>query len=228
MSNQGKISFLLGEGKLDDQNAQAHIVKEVANIQSENDNKRIKETIASQKTKKADHHDMISRGTKIKSTTGGVVTDIGGPKKFLKSETSNSIFDTEVIDRLMKVKTSQEESKEIKENINKVRNSINSEVMDELANSLKNTDQRKASSIASLSEYSGSTYRKPSNGLSIFDEEFDFGRVPDKTEGEKVSERVSKEKDKKDNSWQKVSKAKTIKDLENRLIDSFLNKENEK
>ena len=231
MSNQSKIGFLFGDGKLDKLNREAEESKNNVKRVEEVKTNELKDVAESQKAKKADHHDMISRGTKIMSTTGGVQTDIGGPKKYLKSETSNSIFDTEVIARLIETKGSQEESMEIKENIQKVRNSINAEVMNELTDRLKDTDQRKGSSVSSLGEYAGgSTYRKPANGLSIFDESFDFSRVPEKTAGEKVSDRVAEERGKKDDSWQKVSKSKSMQELQSKLIDSFINrdKDNEK
>jgi len=226
MSNQNKIGFLFGDGKLDRLNREAKEVKNNVKLVEEVKTNELKDVAELQKAKKADHHDMISRGTKIMSTTGGIQTDIGGPKKYLKSETSNSIFDTEVIERLMETKGSQEESKEIKDNIQKVRNSINAEVMNELTDNLKDTDQRKGSNVSSLSEYvGGSKYRKPVNGLSIFDDDFDFSRVPEKTAGEKVSDRVIEERGKKDNSWQKVSKSKSMQELQNKLIDSFIHRD---
>lgn len=228
MSNQGKIGFLFGEGKLDKLNNIAESAEKdkphcISEINEEN---KLKETIESQRTKRADHHDMISRGTKIMSATGGNITDMGGPKKYMKSQTSNSIFDSDVLERLSKKQDSSEKTKEIKANINKVRNSINKEIMNELTDSLKDTDQRKSSNVSSLSEYSGSSsYKRPVNGLSIFDDNMNFDRVPEKTAGEILDEKIQDNKSKVDDSWKNPSRNNNMRYLEDRLMDSFINRE---
>jgi len=223
MSNQSKISFLLGEGKLDRLNKEAEeIMNQDQKVVDGEDAPSLDQVAESQKQKNIDYHDMVSRGTKVMSAAGGTVTDMGGPKKFVKSEISNSIFDSEVLDRLKEVKTSREETDEEKSNINRVRNSINDEVMDSLAESLRDTDQRKGSSVSQVGEYSGSSYNKPKNGISIFDTEKDFSRVPEKTDGEKLAEKLEQERNATEDNWRYDSPTKSIKSLQDSFIDNVL------
>jgi len=225
MSDQAKIGFLFGEGKLDKLNRMAESIENVANCQTDNVDSKVKDSIESQRTKKADYHDMSAGSSKIMSSSGGNITDIGGPRKQMNSQTSNSIFDCEVLDRLRVIKDSSEETAEIKSNVNRVRNSINDEVMNNLAESLKSTDQRKSSTVSPMSQYSGSSYNKPANGLSIFDQDMNFERVPEKSDGEKLSAKLAEDREKSNDSWRDTSKANSIRSLEDRLIDSFMNRE---
>ena len=121
---------------------------------------------------------------------------------------------------------SKESSQEIKDNIKKVRNSINDEVMDNLAESLQSTDQRKGSSVASLSEYSGSSsYQRPANGLSIFDKNMNFERVPEKTGGEKLVEKLAEEREKVDDSWRGGAKRISSKSIQDAFFENLMRRD---
>jgi len=164
----------------------------------------------------------------ILSAGGGSVLDIGGPSKYIGSQTNNSIFDTSVIERNTGKKDNGEIIKETNKNIEKVRNGYNQERMDEMVDNLKNTDTRKQSSVSSLSEY-GSTknYQKPTTSISIFDnlDEKAFGRLADKTDGEKITDRA-KQKKEKDDSWKNNFGTKKItSDLLSGLFNSDKNNE---
>ena len=91
-----------------------------------------------------------------------------------------------------------------------------------MAQALQDTDMRKADSVASSGEFSGSKYSMPQNNISIFDSA-EFERIPEKTAGEKLG----KKEVVKDESWKDIRKATTTNDKFNKMFDDITNNEKE-
>ena len=92
-----------------------------------------------------------------------------------------------------------------KDAVQQIRKSHREEAYDRLNDNLSNTDTRKDNAVYPVDAQDGSSnrsqYRVSSKNLSIFDTEFNFERVPEKTTGEKSTEKRIKEKDQ---SWKNV------------------------
>jgi len=161
-----------------------------------------------EKVKHLDSKDMTTRGSKVMSAASGNITDMGGPRKQMGSQTNNSIWNPNTIDDLKEIPDSKERVIAEKAEDERLKKGMKKERLDEMVKALEITDQRKTSTVAGMATYQGSNYNTPKNNMSIFDKN-DFERVPVQTSGEKVAEEARKPKE-KDKSWQKKSKA-TIK-----------------
>jgi hypothetical protein len=166
---------------------------------------------------KLDNSNMITRGGKVMSARTGVISDTGGPSKQLHSTTSNSIWDPNTIDTLKESKDNREKTEDEVAEIKRLRKGMEKGRIDEMVESIKQTDTRKTSSVAGMTSYRGSSYQKPRNNMSIFDSG-DFERVPEQTGGEKISERARKPKE-KDATWQKTNTTKSL----NKSLDKLFN-----
>ena len=155
----------------------------------------------------------------IFSTRGGVVTDIGGPSRQIKTDISNSIWDPNKLQSMI----NKEAEKPIneRESLEKQRKDREAQRMDELVENLKTTDTRKASGVTPLSSYIGSNYKTPINAMSIFDTE-EFSRLAEKTEGEKLSDNLKAEKE-TDESWRSGKQIRSTRDVVNDLFDKLSN-----
>jgi len=178
--------------------------------------------IKNQKPKKSNNSKAIENysNKSILSAGQASITDFGGPEKQIKTQTSNSIWDSTILDKLSKSQDNREKTASEKNKIEKYYQSMKQERLDEMVNALKNTETRKNANVNRAAEYTfDSTYKAPSSGISIFDSNKDFDRVPEMTHGEKVAKeaRVKREKD---TSWKQVSRNNTIQSME----DSFINK----
>ncbi len=176
-----------------------------------------KETKQELKTpQKSDNSSAIeSKGNPILSAGQGNISDFGGPSKYVKSETSNSIWDSNKLESLAKREDSGEKIKQENKQATLKRENIEKERMNEMVESLQNTDIRKADNVSSIGGFKGSKYNMPQNNISIFDDE-EFERVPEKTNGEKLAEI---ERNKKDDSWKDIRKPTTTKDFFNKMFD---------
>jgi len=156
-------------------------------------------------------HSILSAGI-------GHIKDTGGPKQQLGTQTNNSIWDSEILERLAGTPSNKEKTLETKENINRLRNSLKQGRIDEMVKSLQSTDTRKDAGVRNIGEYTerGAKYQMPTRHMSIFDSDTDFGRVPQKTAGEGVTEEVNKPKE-KDDSWKDVKGTKKV----NNALDNF-------
>jgi len=210
MSDQHKIKFLETPAE------------EAPTSSPEVSPKTLKSVAEEQKAKKLQHHDTSGLMTSkhIATARTGVITDKGGPKKYVGSETSNSIWDTDKTARLAKETDSKTRVQEEKAEIATNRRTAEQQRLNDLAEALKKTDQRKANSVTPMSSQQGSNYKVPVGGLSIFDTK-DFDRVAEKTGGEKVSEEVAKRQAQKDDSWKHDGRPVSTKDITNRLFDSL-------
>jgi hypothetical protein len=191
--------------------------------------KEVRERRKFEKTKSAkmNNSDMInSRGDKFLSAGMGTIKDVGSSSKFIGAESQNSIWDTNIVEKLAKIKGSDEISKEEKQEIQKYRNGLKQESLTQLAEGISGTDTRKDATITSLSNQDGSSnrsqYRMPTGGISIFDKNMEFDRIPEKTSSDIARKEAQKDKP-KDRSWgEKASKQVTSKDLMNRVLDNLL------
>lgn len=167
-----------------------------------------------EKARHLDNKDMISRGSKVMSATSGKITNMGGPKKFMGSQTNNTLWNPDLVEKLGEIPDSKERMIEEKAENERYRKGMKKEQLDKMVDVLQNTDQRKTSTVVGMSTFQGSNYNTPQNNMSIFDKE-DFERVPEKTHGEKIAEESRKPKE-KDDSWQHPTR-KTLKNS----IDKF-------
>lgn len=211
MQNQSEINFL-------DKLAEDLSEKSFNNKQETIDNSS---TEGLKGTVKSDNENAInSRFSNTILSAGrsidGGVSDFGGPSKQIKTLTNNSIWDSDIVKKQSEFKSSKERTEEEKSNINKYRNSIKQESLDRYADQLSLTETSKESSIKNDSTNEGGTFGVSKNNMSIFDDAYDFSKLPEKTEGEKVSEEARKAKE-KDDSWKINNGTKKM----SSLIDSL-------
>ena len=210
MSSEHKISFLNNEKQ------EENVVKKESPLK-----KKLEALSEEQKAKKLNNKDNgLMTSHHISSARTGGIDNEQGPSKFIKSESSNTIFNSNKTSKLTmdnKEKTIQE-----KEHIATNKRIAEQSRMDEMAKSVKDIDITKGSSVSPMGEYSGSNYQRSKNNMSIFDTK-DFQRMAEKTEGEKVSQDVKEKKAQKDESWKNNGKTVTSKDINNRFFNGLLN-----
>jgi|ETNvirnome_2_130_1030620.scaffolds.fasta_scaffold05528_2 hypothetical protein len=171
---------------------------------------------------KADNSSAIdNRAGSILSAGRGSVSDFGGPSKQIGSQTSNSIWDSKIIESLAAKQDNGEKIKEENLQLKSNRNAIKEERLDNMAQALQDTDMRKADSVANSGEYSGSKYSMPQNNISIFDSA-EFERIPEKTAGEQLTKEVVK-----DDSWKDIKPATKTSDQFNKMFDNMTDNEKE-
>ena len=206
--NSGKISFLLDQ-VVESQVEQPVKKSDVAPIRP---------------SQKADNSSAIdNRAGSILSAGRGSISDFGGPSKYIGSQTKNSIWDSGVIESLAGQQDNGEKIKEENIQLKSQRKAIKEERLDNMTQALQETDMRKADGISSSGEFSGSKYNMPQNNMSIFDSA-DFERIPEKTAGEKLSEKEII----KDDTWKDLKKATKTSDQFNRMFDNIINENNKK
>ncbi len=171
MSDQYKINFL-DNGKSSKKTAKSEDAPK----------KTLNQIAEEQKAKKiSNKDDGLMTSHHISSARTGEIRDEGGPSKYIKSESSNTIWENKEVKEIdNKTKTIQE-----KEQISSNKREAESKRMNDMAESLKSTLQEKASSISPAGILSGTNYKVSDNNMSIFDKK-DFSRLSEKTEGEKV------------------------------------------
>jgi len=177
-----------------------------------------------------DDKPIMARGSNVLSARAVNITDVGGPKKQMKMETANSIWDADKVARQLTKKDSgeriREKNKSIAASLDEQKQLSRYNTIDgkSLADAIKATEQRKDNSVLSMSVQEAHKYSKklPMSGMSMFDTK-EFERVPDKTAGEIAAEDKKQESNKeKDRSWLNNNKTVTSKDLFNRMIDSLV------
>jgi len=214
VSEEHKINFL--EEKED---------KETSKENNSQEKRTLAQLSEEQKSKKLNNKDNgLMNSMNIRSARSGVIKDEGGSSKFIKSETSNTIWENNKSERLSKEIDSQTRVKIEKEQIATNKRVAEQKRMDEMVNSLRETEQRKDSTISPASNFNGSNYYAPKQSMSIFDNK-EFERLEEKTAGEKVSDENRKKRNQKDESYKNSGKQVSSKDFVNRFFDSLLNKE---
>ena len=169
----------------------------------------------------------LNRSNSISSAAAGGLSDIGGPLRHMKSMTNNSIFDTQVFDRLAKSQTDGEalsanlakEAEARKQLKQSDRNfHIDTDVFLEALKSgilgKGNTVQNTGAHASDASNYST---KLSSHNMSIFDyvnpdlspkaTQNDFANLPVQTAGETIKQAASERRNKKDGSWQTLTPA---------------------
>ena len=105
----------------------------------------------------------------------------------------------------------------------KLRNSIKEERLNDLVDGIRSADTRKGNVVSSMQDSNGSdagsNYISPSQGISMFDDGKDFERIPEKTEGEKISE--AKKEVKEDNSWRETKGTFSTSKLLDNMLDNL-------
>jgi len=220
MSDQHKISFLDGEKSSE--------TPKKKDIKPE---KTMQQLQSEQKSKVLDnkYNDSgIMNGHSIFTARTGVIKDDGGPTKYTKSESSNTLWDSNKSERLSQEVDSKTKTIQDKATIADNKRYAEKQRMDNLVESLRGTDQRKAADIApsGSGSHSGTNYKNRSNNMSMFDTK-DFERLPEKTAGEQVSEDNASRKGQKDDSWRGGGKSVTAKDFTTRFFDSLMQKKGE-
>ena len=220
MSDQHKISFLDEEKSL-----------ETPKKKDNKPEKTIQQLSQEQKSKKLNNKyddSGIMNGQSIFSAKTGVIKDNGGPTKYTKSESSNTLWDSNKTARQMQEIDSKTKTIQDKQVIVDNKRHAEKQRMDTLIEALKGTDQRKTSAVtpSGPSSFSGTNYKNQSNHMSMFDTQ-DFERLPEKTAGEQISEENASRKDMKDDSWRGGGKSVTAKDFTTRFFDSLMQKKDE-
>jgi len=190
----------------------------------ETENAIVDNCVESQKSKKLNNSEVINSvrsANSVLNAGGGSIRDEGGPRKYIGSETQNSIWDTDVVEKLSGTLSNKEKTDAEKENRQAMRKSVRQESLDNMTEALSQTDTRKASDVSSLSERESVNYRKSSsNNLSIFDSNV-FDDMPEKTAGEIMAENARVEKE-ADTSWRNNRATFKSKDVVNRLFNDLM------
>jgi len=220
MSDQHKINFLEGEQS-----------SETPKKKAEKSKQTIQQIAEAQKAKKLSNkynNNGIMNSQSIFTARTGVIKDEGGPTKYTKSESSNTLWDSNKTARISqeidsKTKTTQEKAK-IADN----KRYAEEQRMNTLVEALKKTDQTKASAVSPSgnSSFSGTNYKNQSNNMSIFDTQ-DFERLPEKTAGEQIREDNASRKGQKDESWRGGGKSVTAREVVSDFFDSLMKKKDE-
>lgn len=167
-----------------------------------------------------DEVDLVRSGRSIRSarcSTEGI-TNIGGSGNQVGSS-RNSVANKDLLDKIAALSSSSERTKEERKASKNMREMKQQEFRS--ANSPKIGEDeaaqlsRKSASLNSSSGQMSSRYMPPTGKISIFDNS-DFERL-EATAGEKMAKREAK----KDDSWQKVSKAHTSRDVANKVFDNL-------
>jgi len=210
MSDQHKIKFLDNEEP-----------SETTDKEKKVESKTISQVSEEQKAKKlVGKDDGLMTSNHISSARTGQITDNNGPSKYIKSESSNTIWKNKTTKEVdSKTKTIQD-----KEQISSNKRQAEQNRMENLVNSLKSTDLSKASAVSPAGNFKGTNYKISNNDMSMFDKK-DFQRLEEKTGGEKVSEEVKEAKNQIDESWRNGGKSISSKETTKRFFDNIFNKE---
>jgi hypothetical protein len=210
--------------KTDDLSKVSNQAEEIIRNADRVDNCINKNVSEEQKSKKlSGFNPVTSNGSSIISARAGNITDMGGPKKQIKTESSNSIFDNNKLFDLTKTIDSKTATKIEKAENQSNRRTAENKRVENLFTEINKVNTSKASSVfrTNTGNLDTSNYNTPSLNMSIFDNK-DFERVPDKTSGEKVSEDASFKRSQKDESWKNNGKSITSKDLNNSFFNNLI------
>lgn len=212
MSDQHKISFLEEEKSSD--------IQKTSNVKQKKTIEQVAETQKSKNLKNKDNGFMTANY--ISSAITGDIKDTGGPTKYIKSKSSNTLWDSDKIAKLSKDIDSKTKTTQEKNLIATNKRDAEQKRMDDMVENLKNTDQTKASAVSSVGAFSGSNYKNLTNNMSIFDT-CDFERLPKKTGGEQITEDAINRKNQKDDSW-RGGKVINTKEVVSEFFDNLLQK----
>jgi hypothetical protein len=145
--------------------------------------------------------------------------------KFMGMSGGNSIWDPTNQSQIPPDIDKKSETLATKNRIQDLRNEVKQKRLDDMVNTLNEVDQRKDATVIGVHSPDVSTYKMPSQGISIFDDSKEYTRVPEKTDGEKMVEAKNAEvKDTPDGSPQPVVSTKKI---VNNLFDKLTGEKHE-
>jgi len=214
MSDQNKIKFLEKEEP----------AKKVS--QAENYSKKtISQLAEEQKSKKLsskfnDDAQQVMTTQHISSARTGGVTNEGGPSTYVKSNSSNTIWNSDKTAEASKELDSKTKTIRDKAEIASNKREAENKRMNDLTESIKSTIQEKASSVSPAGTLSGTNYKVSENSMSIFDNK-DFMRLSEKTGGEKISDDIKTRRGQVDDSWRNGGKVVSSKGVTQKLMESL-------
>jgi hypothetical protein len=217
MSDQHKINFLDGEK-----------TSEAPKKKAEKSKQTMQQLAEAQKSKSLSnkYNDSgIMNSQSIFSARTGVIKDNGGPTKYTKSESSNTLWDSNKTARASQEMDSKTKTTQDKARIADNKRYAEETRMNTLVEALKSTNQTKSDTISpsGSSSFSGTNYKNKSNSMSIFDTQ-DFERLPEKTAGEQIKEDNAARKGQKDDSWRGGGKSVTAREVVSDFFDNLLKK----
>ena len=192
----------------------------------ENENDKIKRIAEEQKSKKLNYHDTGFKNDKsIMSLSHSAIPETETNSKYIKCETSNSIFDSIIGEKEGKEDIFTKNEKQQKEAIDYA---LKIE-QQKIAEKRKKDEERMADNpstskkvVFAKENKKSYSFNQPTNNISIFDDK-EFTRLPEKSAGENITEINQKKKNKKDVSWKNSGKNLTSKDFISNLVDNLNN-----
>jgi hypothetical protein len=188
--------------------------EEIRNIE-----KQTNKTAEDQKSKKLDGHDDINKQTHsiLSSRGAGDTQEIKGSSKYIKCETSNSVFGPG------KFKENKRDEEDPNDKINAVLTAekIAEQKRQSDAERMK-TLPKKGSAAVFSSDKEGYSFKNPINNIGLFTDNT-FVNLPDKTEGEQLTDKIKKQEAEIDESWKNSNGAFSSKKLVNTLFDKLSN-----
>lgn len=217
MSDEHKISFL---EKVED--------PKKASKSEEVSKKTINQLAEEQKSRKLsnkfdDSAQQVMTTQHIFSARTGAITNEGGPSTYVKSNSSNTIWNADKTAEASKELDSKTKTIRDKAEIASNKREAENKRMNDMTEAIKSTIQEKASSVSPAGTLSGTNYKVSKNNMSIFDDK-DFMRLSDKTGGEKISEDIQTRKNQVDDSWRNGGKVVSSKDMTKNLMESLFKK----
>jgi len=139
----------------------------------------------------------------------GAISDFGGPRKSMGMDSSNSIWASGHLDELVKQAQEEKQSQTAKQARDIMRKNWKQERMDSVYEGLSKTDNRKSSTVLSMSNEASNGKSKYSSerNASVFDSYNDketFGYVAKMTHGEKVAQNAKQIKEERDEMRKKA------------------------
>ena len=213
--NQNRVNFLEGDSVPTPEKKEAQAI---------NPNSPTKSSYQFEPT------NLLQSTKSVRSSRTGIISDNGGPIRQIKTETSNSIFDTEKLSRAVEDLDKRTQTQRLREAETQARQDLRKSALEKLTEQLASVDQRKASSISPAGDQTvpegSARFSKLSRNISIFDclgkEPEDFARLPEKTMGEKIAENRKTEAEKVDDSWKAGGRVRTSKQVVNDLFDAMM------
>lgn len=174
----------------------------------------------------------VAHSKSVMSARTENITNEGGPTKQIRSQSSNTILNPDAIGDMMKVKGNDEMLKEEKalriahkekmKYDSRYTNADGKSIVDYATSS----DKTKGISVQSVSgsidtnSTNASYFRRlPAGSISMFDDNTDFDRVPDRTDGERLAD---KKASKKERGWINDGRVTKTQDVVDAMIKSML------
>lgn len=228
-SKQSLSESFFGLGELAETVKAAEKVSKAVENERRSSKEHLSQLSAEQKSRHLSGFDPENRLTSNKSSiisaNAAGITDMGGPKKQIKTPISNSIFDPWSNEREASKIGEKNDIQIAKETIATNRRTAEQDRMNELVEKLQSTDQTKASSVhrTGTGDVESTAFKASRNNMSIFDSS-DFERIPEKTGGEKLSEEITEKRAEVDESWRTNGKSIKSSEITDRFFNGLLEK----